>query len=95
MEVSTSPSNESSDAEWAEWQPPFAKYDVVIQNFNGGPSQHWPRHVEESLEQYVEAGGGLVIYHAANNAFPKWPAYNEMIGLGWRSKEFGPTLICR
>ena len=38
-------------------------------------------------------GGGLVIYHAANNSFPNWPAYNEMIGLGWRDKNFGPSLI--
>jgi type 1 glutamine amidotransferase len=31
--------------------------------------------------------------HAANNAFANWPAYNEMIGLGWRPPNFGPSLI--
>ena len=93
VEVSTAPDDSGSESDWAAWQPSFADYDVVIQNYNGGPTQHWPRRVQESLENYIEAGGGLVIYHAANNAFPNWPAYNEMIGLGWRSKEFGPTLI--
>jgi type 1 glutamine amidotransferase len=69
---------------------------VVIQNFNGGAgrgSRHWPKRVQEALEAYVTAGGGLVIFHAANNAFREWAAYNEMIGLGWRDKGFGSTLI--
>jgi type 1 glutamine amidotransferase len=45
------------------------------------------------LEDYVSKGGGLVSYHAANNSFPDWPAYNRMIGLGWRDKDFGPSLV--
>jgi type 1 glutamine amidotransferase len=36
----------------------------------------------------VRNGGGLVVVHAADNAFPGWPAFNEMIGLGgWRSRD--------
>ena len=32
-------------------------------------------------------GGGLVVVHAADNAFPDWPAYNLMIGIGgWRNR---------
>ena len=31
---------------------------------------------------HVRRGGGFVSYHAANNAFPEWPEYNEMIGIG-------------
>jgi lipid-A-disaccharide synthase-like uncharacterized protein len=37
-------------------------------------------------------GGGLVIYHAANNAFPQWEAWNKMIGLGWRDNKFGDRI---
>jgi type 1 glutamine amidotransferase len=73
-------------------KPDFRKYDVVINNFNGGHTAagtRWPRDVEEALVAYVKAGGGLVVYHAANNAFLNWPEYNEMIGLGWREKSFG------
>ena len=96
VKVSTSPAADAQNNEWRRWQPEFAKYDVVLSNFNGGHKQnslHWPRELEESLEQYVKGGGGLVIYHSANNSFLNWPAYNEMIGLGWRDKSFGPRLI--
>jgi uncharacterized protein len=96
VEVSTSPTGKASKEEWDKWRPQFAQYAVVVSNFNGGfqPSdKHWPRDVEKALEDYVAGGGGLVIYHSANNSFPKWAAYNEMIGLGWRDKNFGPGLI--
>ncbi len=76
-------------------KPDFRKYDVVINNFNGGHTDtgtRWPAAVEKALVEYVRNGGGLVIYHAANNAFLKWPEYNEMIGLGWRDPSFGPGL---
>src|SRR4051794_9437644 len=76
-------------------KPEFGNYDVVINNFNGGHTEtgtRWPRETEQALERYVRNGGGLVIYHAANNAFLKWPEYNEMIGLGWRDKTFGEGL---
>ncbi len=96
VHVSTSPTADTSQVAWDRWQPDFAKYDVVVSNFNGGhkPTDlHWPSRVEKALEEYVRGGGGLVIYHSANNSFPNWPAYNEMIGLGWRNKAFGPGLI--
>lgn len=76
-------------------RPDFAHYDVVVNNFNGGESAdgvRWPREVEQALESYVRGGGGLVIFHAAANAFLNWPAYNQMIGLGWRAPSFGPGL---
>ena len=30
----------------------------------------------------MAGGGGLVVVHAADNAFSNWPAWNEMIALG-------------
>ena len=96
VDVSTSPPANAPKEAWSKWRPQFAKYRVVLCNFNGGHTAkgvHWPREVEKSLEDYVGGGGGLVIYHSANNSFPNWPAYNEMIGLGWRDKSFGPSLI--
>jgi len=80
---------------WPAKPPDFARYDVVVNNFNGGhlkDGTRWPRETEVALEKYVGNGGGLVVFHAANNAFPEWPEYNEMIGLGWREKSFGPGL---
>ena len=90
--VSTTPPREALATEWDSWRPHFAQYDVVVSNFNGGETTEgiqWPARVNESLESYVLGGGGFVSYHAANNAFLPWNAYNEMIGLGWRKKTFG------
>ena len=75
--------------------PEFARYDVVIDNFNGGYTDagtRWPPEAERALEAYVRGGGGLVVYHAANNAFLHWAEFNRMIGLGWRDPGFGPSL---
>ncbi len=89
VDVSTAPPTAAAPG-WDAWRPKFADYDVVIQtcnDINGGPQ--WPRPVQEALESFVSHGGGLYVWHAGNNAFPAWPAYNEMIGLGWRKKDFG------
>lgn len=75
--------------------PDFSRYDVVINNFNGGHTEtgtRWPPEAERALEAYLRGGGGMVVFHAANNAFLQWPAYNQMIGLGWRDKSFGPGI---
>ena len=79
--VATSPGRNGKDADWARFRPDFAAAHVVLSNYNG---QLWPKPVQTSLEKYVAGGGGLVIVHAANNAFPGWGDWNKMIGLGWR-----------
>jgi type 1 glutamine amidotransferase len=96
VDVSTSPAAGAAALEWENWRPQFDRYDVVVMNFNGGHTAkgvHWPRALEQALENYVRDGGGLVAYHAANNSFPNWTAYNAMIGLGWRNKEYGASLV--
>ena len=72
--------------------PTFADYDVVISNF-GWKAAPLPAATQLALEDYMAAGGGLVVVHAANNSWPEWEAYNEMIGLGgWggRNEDSGP-----
>lgn len=72
------------------FQPDFSKYDVVISNYNGAD---WPQTAKTRLENFVSEGGGLVVIHAADNAFPEWPEWNRMIGLGgWggRNANSGP-----
>lgn len=87
--VSTFPEDGTED-EAKGWNPEFSAYDVVIQTCNDiGSDTRWPRRVEEMLETYVQQGGGLYVFHSANNSFPHWDAYNKMIGLGWRNKNFG------
>ncbi len=93
VDVSTAPNTKEASG-WDTWQPHFKNYDVIIQNTNSyGGRPTWPKHVKLALEAYVKSGGGLYILHSANNAFPEWEAYNDMIGLGWRNKNFGSSFI--
>jgi uncharacterized protein len=74
------------------FNPDFAKYDVVIMDYNGDP---WSDKTKTAFTDYVKNGGGVVVYHAADNSFPEWKEYNEMIGLGgWgnRSEKDGPYI---
>ncbi|GAB5562724.1 MAG: hypothetical protein SynsKO_43710 [Synoicihabitans sp.] len=72
--------------------PNFSDYDVVISNF-GWKAAPLPAATQAGLEKFISEGGALVVVHAANNSWPEWQAYNEMIGLGgWggRNEESGP-----
>jgi type 1 glutamine amidotransferase len=85
----------TAPARWAKWRPAFQNYAVVVSNYNG---EDWPADVRTAFVAFVKGGGGFVSYHAANNAFPHWREYNEMIGLGgWgnRNEKAGPYLRLR
>ena len=57
----------------------FSKYRLVVLDYNG---DDWSADMNAAFTAYVQGGGGVVVYHAADNAFPFWQAYNEMIALG-------------
>ncbi len=87
VDVATTPGEKQ---DMSMFHPDFAKYDVVVMNYTG---DKWPEATNKDFERYVANGGGLVIVHAADNAFPQWKEYNEMIGLGgWgeRNEKSGP-----
>lgn len=89
-EAAEKAARELNAKQWAAWRPAFAKYDVVISNYNG---QDWPEEVKAAFEKYVSGGGRFICVHAANNSFPNWLEYNKMIGLGgWggRTEKHGP-----
>ena len=90
--VATSPAQgENMDG----FKPEFAKYDVVVANYNG---DDWSEATEDAFDEYVRNGGGFVSVHAADNAFPTWPEYNKMTGVGgWgnRTEKWGPMLRWR
>ena len=74
------------------FKPEFSKYDVVISNFGHGAAD-WPKETQKAFEKFVSGGGGFVVVHAADNSFPNWIAYNQMIGIGgWggRNEKSGP-----
>ena len=91
ISVSTAPTSSSPGSE--PWRPKFEGYDVVIQTCNDiGSGLRWPRDVQIAFERYVQKGGGVLVFHSGNNAFPDWPAYNRMIGIGWRDKQQGDAI---
>ncbi|MDA0349212.1 MAG: beta-propeller fold lactonase family protein [Verrucomicrobia bacterium] len=79
---------------WSTWKPNFAAYDVIVQTCNNinNTSIAWPDKVKSDLESYIGGGGGMYVYHSGNNAFPDWPEYNKMIGMGWRAVDYGQAL---
>src|SRR5438445_2009768 len=84
--VATSPAGK----DLKDFRPKFSDHQVVVSNYNGVA---WPAETRSDLAEFVRGGGGFVAVHAADNAFPDWPEYNEMIGLGgWnnRTEEDGP-----
>ncbi len=92
VDVATSP---PSKGDMSGFQPNFAAYNVVVSNYTGDA---WPEVTKKAFVDFVSGGGGLVIYHAANNAFAKWPEYNKMIGVGgWggRNRQSGVYLRWR
>lgn len=91
-EAAAAENKAGSEQAWSRWRPDFPAFDVVVSNYNG---ELWPEPVREAFDTYVKGGGGFVAVHAANNSFPEWPAYNEMIGVGgWggRTEVSGPYL---
>jgi type 1 glutamine amidotransferase len=87
VEVVTTP---KKGGDMSSFKPDFSKYDVLLANYNGDA---WPEATNEAFERFVQNGGGLVVVHAADNSFPKWEAYNKMIGIGgWegRNEKSGP-----
>jgi type 1 glutamine amidotransferase len=75
-----------------DFKPEFSNYDVVVSNFGYGAAD-WPESTQKAFVDFVKGGGGFVSIHAADNSFPKWREYNEMIGLGgWggRNENSGP-----
>jgi type 1 glutamine amidotransferase len=76
VDVATSP---AAGADMAGFAPDFKAYDVVVLNYDG---DEWSAATKKAFVDYVRGGGGLVVYHSADNAFPKWPEFNEMIAVG-------------
>lgn len=68
----------------SDFHPDFSHFQAIVMNYD---APEWPDNLRAEFEHYVSSGGGLVIVHAADNAFPNWPAFNLMIGIGgWRHR---------
>jgi hypothetical protein len=77
------------------FRPGFAGYSVVVLDYEG---DDWPAATRQAFADYVRNGGGLVLVHAADNAFPNWPEFLEISGVGgWggRTERWGPKVRWR
>jgi type 1 glutamine amidotransferase len=57
------------------------RYSLLFSDYNGPP---WSPLAATHFEAAVRGGAGLVILHAADNAFAGWVEYEKMVGLLWR-----------
>jgi len=90
--VVTSP---AKGQDMSAFKPTFAGYGAVVMDYEG---DDWPEAAKRAFAEYVRGGGGLVLVHAADNAFPKWQAFLEMSGVGgWggRDETWGPKVRWR
>jgi hypothetical protein len=89
VDVVTAP---PANGDFSAFKPDWKKYKVVVLNYDA-PDERWSADLKTSFENYVKNGGNVVAFHAANNAFPNWTAWNQMMGIGgWRnrSEKSGP-----
>ena len=75
----TPPKGATPNQDMSSFAPRFSDYQVVVLDYEGF---EFSAPVKQALVDYMKNGGGLVVLHAADNAFPGWPEYNEMIGVG-------------
>lgn len=79
----------------SNFKPNFSSYQLVVLDYCG---DRWPIETEKSFMNFVDNGGGVVVYHASNNAFREWKEYNQIIGIGgWggRDETDGPYLYLK
>jgi type 1 glutamine amidotransferase len=89
VDIATSP---AQGGDMSGFAPEFSNYDVVVLDYTG---DSWSETTKTAFVDYVSQGGGVVVYHAADNAFKDWKEYNLITGIGgWsdRSEKDGPYI---
>ena len=77
------------------FKPDFSAYKLVVLDYNG---DRWPAETDKAFLDFVNRGGGVVVYHAADNAFREWKEFNKIIGYGgWegRNETDGPYIYLK
>ena len=80
VDVVTAP---GTTGELTAFAPAFDGYKAIVLNYDA-PDERWPASLKTAFERYVAAGGGVVVVHAADNAFSPYPAASRA-GLRSRS----------
>ncbi len=56
-------------------------FDLLFLDYNG---PLWSEAAQANFLQAVNRGTGVVVLHAADNAFPGWVEYEKLVGMMWR-----------
>ena len=59
----------------------LTKYAAFVLDYNG---PRWGEAAESAFLAAVRSGTGVVVIHAADNAFPGWTEYETLVGDLWR-----------
>ena len=92
VDVATSP---KGGEDMSSFIVDFDKYGVVVLDYTG---DMWPEQTCKNFMNYVKNGGGVVIVHAADNAFREWTEFQEVLALGgWggRTEADGPYVYLK
>jgi type 1 glutamine amidotransferase len=60
-------------------------YQVIASNWNAFPetTRQWGEVAEKAIMNFVNKGGGFVLFHSASAAHYDWPEYQKMVGATW------------
>lgn len=92
VDVATTPERGEDNS---QFRPEWSDYSAIVLDYDG---DEWSDETKTAFESYIRNGGGLVVVHGADNAFPGWPEFNQMIGVGgWggRREAAGPKIRWR
>ena len=76
--------SEDPEASILEDKAKLKAYKIIVLNINR--NKRWSKPRETNFLSFVREGGGLVVVHAADNAFDGWDDYEKLIGGAWRAK---------
>ena len=66
----------------------LSSYDVIVSNWTPYPDTRrtWRPELEFAFLDWVRAGGGFVVIHAAACTFQEWPDFQNLIAITWKDK---------
>jgi type 1 glutamine amidotransferase/HEAT repeat protein len=64
----------------------LASYDVIVSNWTPYPDTRrtWRPELESAFLEWIRAGGGFVVIHAAACTFQEWPDFQNLIAITWK-----------
>ena len=67
-------------------EPALGQYDVIVSNWAGFPkmtARQWGPKGEKAFLEFIRAGKGFALFHAACASFHTWPEFQQISGATW------------